>query len=891
MPNWYDLIRRRLRGLRLSPTREREIVDELAQHLQDRYEELRAGGAADEVAIRDAMAELEAPEFLARRLTETEQPMNPEPVIVGAHWSSFLATLLQDLRYAARVLRKNPTFTLVATLTLALGIGATTAIFSVVDAVMLRPLPYRDADRLVRIWESDVPRGRPEFSVSQPNFLDFRARTQAFERMAASNGAALTLATADGVEPLVARRVSIDFLPVLGVSPALGRNFLPDEDSPGGNTRVALVTHGFWQRRLGANPAVLGTSIPLSGASYAIVGVLPASLDWVPNLDVLVPLAANPSASRGDHQLVVIGKLKAGVSLPQANADLQAIAAQLSAQFPDSNGGWSVLLRSFYDWLVPVETRRMLLVFLAAVGFVLLIAAGNVANLLLARAAARQKEMSIRVALGAGRRRVLSQLLVESTLLSLIGGAAGCAIAFGVTAAMKGLTSDDVVPRLSEVAIDTRVLLFAITVSVVTGLLFGLVPALQGSRPNMNESLKDAGRTGTGGASRQRLRDALVVVEVALSVALLVGAGLLVRSMWTLQNVNPGFDPRNLLTVQLNVSAPQDRTGDKTRAFYRETLERIRTLPGVTGAATSSIVPLSGGNTSIEVVVEGRPEDAKGIVPSADWRVVSAKYFETLGVPLRGRDFDDRDVGDEPSVIISEEMARRYWPGVDPIGRTFFWHNLTGPRLTIVGVAGDVRNLALETDPAPVIYLPSTTHRWNPTFLTIRTATDPTALVAAVRSVIRGVDPSVAISNIRTAEGILAASVGPRRFNMFLLGSFAAVALVLACVGLFGVMSYLVSQRTHDIGVRLALGAVPADIFRLVIGRGMVLAGGGALLGLAAAFWLSRSLEALLFQVRPTDLLTFATVVIVLLAVALIACAVPARRATRVDPVIALRYE
>ncbi len=910
MHDWTTPIRRRLQRLQLSAAREREIVDELSQHLQDRYEELRAGGAADEAARAEAWSELEAPfdslvlspskdelaqdrpGFLAHRLTETEQPMNPEPSIVGAGGSSFAATLWQDLRYAARVLRKNPTFTLVSTLTLALGIGATTAIFSVVDAVMLRPLPFADSDRLVRIWESDLPRGRPEFSVSQPNFLDFRSRNQTFERMAATNGATMTLTTPDGVEPIVARRVSIDFLPMLGASPALGRTFLPEEDRPGGNTRVAVVTHGFWQRRLGADPGAAGKTVSLNGVSYSVVGVLPQSFVWaVPNLDLFVPLAADPAQNRGDHQLIALGKLKPGVSLQQANADLQAIAAQLSAQYPESNGGWSVLLRSFYDWLVPVETRRMLVVFLAAVGFVLLIAAGNVANLLLARAAARQKEMSIRVALGAGRRRVLSQLLVESLLLALIGGAAGCALALGATTALKAIASDAIVPRLDEIVIDLRVLSFATFVSVLTGLLFGIAPALQASRPNMNEALKDAGRTGTGGASRQRLRDALVVAEVALSVALLVGAGLLVRSMWTLQNVNPGFDPRNLLTLQVSVAGPAYQSEDAANGFYQEALAKIAALPGVTSASAASIVPMSGGNTSIEVVIEGRAADAAGIVPSADWRVVSSGYFRTLGVGLRGRDFDERDIGETSSVIVSEEMARRYWPGADPIGRTFLWHTATGPRMTIVGVAGDVRQLSLETDPAPVIYLPSTAFRWNPMFLVIRTGTDPVSLTAAVRSVVRGVNPAIPISNVRTADEIVAMSVGQRRFNMFLLGSFAAVALVLACVGLFGVMSYLVSQRTHDIGVRLALGAVPGDIFRLVIGRGMALAGGGAAIGLAAAFWLSRSLEALLFQVRPTDLLTFATVVIVLLIVALMACAVPARRATRVDPVIALRYE
>ena len=838
-------------------------------------------------AEQEASAELGR---LARQLAGIERPRSPEPPVIGAGGPHMLRNVMHDIRYALRTFARNPGFTAVVLLTLGLGIGATTAIFSVVDGVMLRPLPFPNSDRLVRIWESDLEHGRPEFSVSQPNFLDFRAQNHSFDRLVATGGATLNLATDSGVEPLVARRVTVDFLPALGVSPVLGRNFLPEEDRQGGNTRVAVVTHGFWQRRLGGEPGIIGRTLALNGASYSVIGVLPQTFAWtIPNLDLVVPLAADPGQSRGDHQMLVFGLLKPGFSLQQANDDLHAIAAQLSQQFPESNGGWSVLLRSFYDWLVPLSTRQMLIVLFAAVGFVLLIAAGNVANLMLARAAARQKEMSIRVALGAGRRRVLSQLLVESLLLALVGGAAGCAVAVGATTAMKAM-APGVVPRLEEVAVDGRVLAFALALSVVTGVLFGLAPAVQASRPSMNESLKDAGRSGTGGAGRQRLRDALVVAEVALSVALLIGAGLLVRSMWTLQGVNPGFDSRNLLTMQLSVTTP-DPTGDKTRSFYRETLARIAALPGVTAAATSSMVPMGGGNTSIQVVIEGRPVDAAGIVPSADWRVVSAGYFKTLGMSLRGRDFDDRDVGNARSVIISEEMARRYWPGMDPIGRQFFWFSTNGPRLTVVGVAGDVRNLSLETDPAPVIYRPSTAFRWNPTFLTIRTSTDPTSQIAAARNAIRSVDPNVPITNVRTAEEILSISTGPRRFNMFLLGSFAAVALVLACVGLFGVMSYLVSQRTHDIGVRLALGALPRDIFRLIVGRGMALAAGGAALGLAAAFWLSRSLEVLLFQIHPTDPITFATVVIVLLAVALAACAVPARRATRVDPVIALRYE
>jgi putative ABC transport system permease protein len=887
MRNWNDLIRRRLRGLSLSPTREREIVDELAQHLQDRYEDLRAGGATDEVAIRDVMAELEAPGFLARRLTETEQPMNPEPVIVGGHGASFMATLWQDLRYAARVLRKSPTFTLVSTLTLALGIGATTAIFSVLNGVMLRSLPFPNGDRLLRIWESDLRRGRPEFSASQPNFLDFRSRNRTFERMAAVGGGITTLITTpDGAEPLVARRVSVDFLPALGVTPALGRNFLPEEDRPGAGARVAVVTHGFWRSRLGGDPRIADRTIAINGASYSVIGVLPESFTWVAqNLDLLVPLAADPRQNRADHQMLVFGLLKPGVTLQQADADLHAIAAQLSAEYPESNDGWSVLVRTFYDWLVPASTRQTLLVLLGAVAFVLLIAAGNVANLMLARSAARQKEMSIRVALGAGRRRILSQLLVESLLLALVGGAAGCGIAIGATNVLKAM-APGAVPRLEEVAIDGRVLAFALALSIATGILFGLAPAIHASRPDANDALKDAGRSGSGGARRQRARDALVAVEVALSVALLIAAGLLVRSMWVLQRVNPGFDPAGLLTMQVTLRAPDDVRA----AFYHSTLERIGALPGVVSAATASMVPMGGGNTSISIVIEGGPVEAAGIRPSADWRTIGAEYFKTLGVALRGRDFTDRDA-ESPVAIISEEMARRYWPGVDPIGRRFFWGSANGPRLTVVGVAGDVRNLSLETEPAPVLYRPAISIPAASMSLIVRTSSDPSSLAAAVRSVIHSVNQNVPITNVRTGDELLAASVGPRRFTMVLLASFAALAAILACVGLFGVMSYLVSQRTHDIGVRLALGARPRDIFRHVVGRGMALAGGGALLGLAAAYWLSRSLEALLFQVRPTDLLTFATVVIVLLAVALLACAIPARRATRVDPVIALRYE
>jgi putative ABC transport system permease protein len=889
--NWKTDIQRTLDALALPPSRQAEIAEELSQHLQDRYDELRAAGATGDDARREALSELDDGD-LVRELTGVERAARPGGLELGEGGRSALAHVPGDVRYAVRALRKQPGFSAVVILTLAIGIGATAAIFSVVQTVMLAPLPFGGADRLVRIWESDVVRGRPFFSVSQPNFVDFRAQNHTFAALAALTGAGFNLWTPDGAELLQGNRVSRDFFAVLGATPAIGRTFVEEEDRPGGNTRVAIVTHGFWQHRLGGAADVLNRTVTLDDARFAIVGVLPPSFRWGSAADALfVPLAADPAQSRGDHRLLMIGRLKPEVTIDQAVADLKAIAARLSTQYPESNGGWSVFVRSFYDWLVPAETRQMLLIVVVAVGVVLLIAATNVANLMLARAASRQKEISIRLALGAGRGRVAAQLLVESLVLALLGGAFGCAVAYGATSALKGFGPASL-PRIDELAIDGRVLLFTLVVTLATGVLFGCAPAAQAFRTGMNDALKDGGRSGAGGAGRQRLRTTLVVAEVALSVALLVGAGLLVRSLWMLQNVNPGFDTRSLMTVQVSANELQYPTSADLSAFYRRVLDSIRALPGVRAAAATSIVPMSGGNTSIEVFVEGFTTDTTGLLPSADWRIVSAGYFQTLGVGLRGRDFTDRDARDAPLVaIVSDDMARRYWPGVDPIGRIFRWHSATGPRFTVVGVAGEVRNLALDTDPAPVIYLPNTMMSWNPMFLTVRTATDPSALVTPIRHALREIDPKVPMSSVRTADDVIGESLGSRQFSMALLTVFAAVALTLASVGLYGVLAYLVSQRTHDIGVRLALGAMRRDIFRLVIGRGMLLAGAGSVLGLAAAYWLSRSLESLLFQVKPTDAATFAGVAGLLLLVAAAACYVPARRATRVDPLIALRYE
>jgi putative ABC transport system permease protein len=804
-----------------------------------------------------------------------------------------MRTLLQDARFGARMLLKNPGFTLIVLLTLSLGIGANTAIFSVVNTVMLRQLPFKNADRLVRLNESNPERGWPTFGVSHPNFLDWRAQNQTFEAMAATAGASFNLNTGDDVEVIRGAAITADFLTVLGVSPALGRNFLPEEDHPGGNTRVTLITHGFWQRRFGGDPGIVGKTLTINDTPFTVVGVLPESFSWGgARNEVFAPLAPDPARSRGDHRLLVIGRLKSGVAWEQALADMNTIARQLAQQYPESNKGWSVVGQKFYDWIVPAERRRALLVFVGAVIFVLLIACSNVANLLLARGAVRQKEISIRMALGAGRFRIIRQLLAEALLLALIAGALGLLVAIWTVEALKTMNTANL-PRLDELSVDGRVLAFGLLISLVTGVLFGLFPALQASRPDLNETLKDGSRGSSGGAGGQRARGALVIVEVALSVALLIGAGLLLRSFWKLQDVKPGFEPERLLTMRINLPRSRYRDNQAAWTFYSRLLQEIRGLPGAQEAGITSLMPMGGGNTSTDAQIPGRSAAPDGSQPSAAWRIISPGYHRTLGIPLRGRDFDERDtVSSPPVTIISEEMARRYWPGEDPIGKTVFIGSFGGRERTIIGVAGDVRSFGLDTEPGAMVYIPiSVAALWNQFSLTVRTRTEPMAQASAVRGALRSIDSNAPVYDIQTVEQLLSDSLGSRRFNMFLLGSFAGVALLLASVGLFGVMAYLVSQRTREIGVRLALGARPRDVFQLVIGRGMLLALIGTAVGLAGAFGLARFLETLLFQIRSTDALTFAVVPALLLGVALLACYIPARRATKVDPMVALRCE
>jgi putative ABC transport system permease protein len=797
-----------------------------------------------------------------------------------------MVNVLQDLRYAVRALRKSPGFTLVAAITLALGVGASTAIFSVVNAVMLRPLPFAEPDRLVRIWESNVERGWPTFAVSHPNFLDFRAQADNFESMAAINNAGFTMTSNGEAEIVLGLQVTATFLPTLKVAPVLGRNFLDEEDRPGGNTRVVLLGDGFWRRAFGADPAVVGRTITLNSQPYTIIGVLPASYRFGANGDLLAPLAPDPARNRADHRLSVIGRVADGVSIDQAHIQLETIAARLGQQFPESNKGWGIVVNSFYDWLVPDTTRRSLIVLMGAVALVLLIACVNVANLLLARAADRQRELSIRAAMGASRSRVIRQLLLEASLLSLMAATIGMAIAFAATRLLISLGPGSV-PRLDELSIDGRVFTFAILVALTTTVIFGIVPAIQSARQDPQEALRADGRHSTAGAGRRRLRAALTIGEVALSVALLIGAGLLIRSFARLQQVDPGFRTDNLMTARVTLPATAYPNGPSRRAFYDRFLADLRGRPGIEAAAITSGPPLSGDFTGGDVKLPNQSNDEAG---SAAWRLAGPGYFAALGIPVRGREFTEQDqIGGPPVAIISAALAAKYYPNEDPIGRPLIMRSFIEAPHTIVGVAGDVRTFGLEDDAGLVFYGSATQYAgWNPMSLVWRS---PVASVDTVRASLKSIDSNVPIAAIESMETLFERSMGPRRFNLYLLGAFAAVSLALAAIGLFGVMAYLVSQRTREIGVRLALGATRGEVFRLILTRGLTLAVIGAVGGVGAAFWLTRVMQSLLFSVSRTDPVTFIAVPLTLVAVAVLACYIPARRAMRVDPVVALRGE
>jgi putative ABC transport system permease protein len=802
-----------------------------------------------------------------------------------------METLLRDIRYGVRSLAKRPGFTAIALIALALGIGANTAIFTLVNAVLLRPLPFAEPDRLVWVW-GNIKGGGSRASVSPPDFLDYRQQNTTFEEFAASVGVPLPLNLTGNGEPerLQAAAVTGNYFQALGVKPALGRTFLLENEKPG-NDQVVVLSHGLWQKRFGGSADIVNKTVTLGGKTCQVLGVMSQDFSFPQAAELWVPLNfdAEPGMKqRKAHFLRPIGRLKSGVTMAQAQADTDAIARHLEEQFPESNSGWNLRLVSLREQLVG-NTRPTLYILFGAVGFVLLIACANVANLLLVRAAGRQKEIALRTALGAGRFRIVRQMITESVVLALVGGILGVVLATWGVELLVSL-SEGSIPPTAQVKIDATVLSFTLLISLVTGVLFGLVPALRTLKVDLTDSLKEGGRSASEGVHRNRTRSILVVLESAVAVVLLIGAGLLIRSLIQLQNISPGFDAHNVLTMRVDLPRQKYDTPEKSTNFFSQLESRLGSLPGVEKVGFISELPLSGQPNDMPYTVEGRPPVSIDQAFDDDFRRVNRHYFEAMRIPfLRGRNFTDQEVSQSAKVvIISDLLARRTFPDEDPLGKRLIMSFGNQP-FEIIGIVGDLRHRRLESDPLPAMYMPTYQTGWMN--VVIRTKGDPTALVAAARKEVQGIDPDQPVAAVKTMEQWLETAVAAPRYRTSLIALFALVALILACTGIYGVMSYSVTQRTHEIGVRMALGARRFDVLKLVVRQGMALVVVGVLLGVVAAIGLTRVMSSLLFGVTAKDPLTFVAVALVLTVVAFIACYLPARRATKVDPLVALRYE
>src|SRR5262245_15368281 len=891
-----NTVRQLLRRL-LSVTRrgklEREMEDEMRFHLEMQIEQNLDAGMSSEEA-----------RWAARRQFGNQTWLKE---VSREMWSlSFIEKLIQDLRYGARMLLRKPGFTLIAVITLTLGVGANTAIFSVAQAVLLRPLPYDQPERLVSLWETDMRRGG-RISFSAANFIDWRAQNQVCSQMAAFVPVSVNLTGRDEPERISGLAASANLFQLLGAQAELGRVFLTDEDEPGA-APVVVLSYGLWRRRFGADPQIVGQTLTLDGVSRTVIGVMPPGFQFpLPNMtrghgevtggaEAWLPLVFNPAGlNRSNHNHAGVARLKPGVTLQQAQAEMDAISRRLELQYPDTNTNLGIRLVPLHEQVVG-DMRSSLLVLFGAVGFVLLIACVNVANLLLARAAARRKEIAIRAALGAGRGRLIGQLLTESLMLAIGGGGLGFLLGlWGVDALIA------VVPAgmygVERISLNAWVLGFTFAVSILTGLLFGLAPALQASKPDLNVSLNEGSRSVADSLRRHRFRSLLVVSEVALALMLLVGAGLMIKSFLRLQRVDMGFRRENVMTANLALPAAKYREQRQWAAFYKQTLERAAALPGVQFAGIVSHLPLSGVDARFSLAIEGRPQSPTEQAPAARIRAASPDYFRAMGISLlAGRQFTDGDTEDKPrALIINEEMARQYWPGEDPLGKRITFdedkraEDATWPQ--VAGVVKGVRHSDLQTGPGPQMYVPYQQLCTSFMSLVIRAEADPVALTAALRNVVREVDKDQPLYNVRTMEQLASDSVARPRFTTLALAIFAGVALLLAAVGIYGVMSYLVTQRTREIGVRVALGARGVDVLKLVVGQGMLLASIGVVIGLIGAFALTRLMSGLLFGVSPTDPATFAFIALLLAGVALLACYLPVRRAMKVDPMIALRVE
>ncbi|HJQ24976.1 MAG TPA: ABC transporter permease [Blastocatellia bacterium] len=858
---------------------ERELSEEVAAYLDLLIEAKLDQGIEPAAARRQALIEIGGVEQVKESVREVRM-------------GHYLETLSQDLRFAVRVMAKQPVFTLVAVLTLSLGVGATTAIFSVVNAVLIRRLPISDPERVVTIHNQLPKLNLPRTSVSALHYIDYSNQPDVFESTAALGQRSFNLTGVEAPLRLQAGRVTASFLPMLGVTPLVGRAFTDEEDRFG-NQHVALLSHNLWKRLFNADAGAIGQTLQLDGEGYQVIGVLPASFaELYPYIDLWIPMAFSPrelsEERRWSLAYSMLARLKPGVTLSQAQAAMSSLSQSKKGPNTDDS---NIEVRSLVEEQIG-DVRQPLYILLAAVGVVLLIACANIANLLLARASVRSREMAIRAALGAGRRRIIRQLLTESVLLGISGGVLGVLFAAWGMSALVAMAPADL-PRVGEARLDARVLVFTLVVSLASGIIFGLMPALVASKTDLVSSLKESGRSDTASPSRHRLRRTLVVAEVSLAVVLLIGAGLLLRSFAKLLNVSPGFDPHNVLTLRWSLPRTQYGDAPQVARFANAVLERVTATPGVEHAAVAFQPPFMGNDNSM-FSIRDRQAGPDAPPPHADYLYVTWDYFRTMGIPLiKGRLFESSDmriqnpIGDGSAVIIDEALAKRFWPDRDPIGANLGWGS-QGPWATIVGVVGTAHPKDLIQQPEGTIYFP-----WylGSSALVVRTTDDPHRLVQTIREQVQAVDANLPVYDVKTMDERLARSLEARRFAVTLLGVFAALALLLAAIGLYGVIAYLVTQRSHEIGIRVALGASRADVLRLVLGQALQLALIGIGVGLAAALALTQFMSSLLFGVSPTDPLTFAAICIILTAVALLASYIPARRATRIDPMVALRYE
>jgi putative ABC transport system permease protein len=895
MRDWQAYVRSRLRVPDLTPEREARVVRELASQLEDFEREARTRGMDETAAEAHAKAQITDWDRLSRDVLRADRP-HTQPAaerlairIESRGGSLMFAHLLRDGRFAVRQLLRKPGFTTIAILTLALGIGATSAMFSVVNGVLLKPMPYPDSDALVRVNEVVPQYGA--FSVAPANFLDWRQQNGVFERIGAYSGTGGTFAFTDGPERIQGSAVSWDIFELLRIAPAKGSGFTAAQDVPNANT-VIVLSHALWERRFNSDPSVVGRPVTVNGTAMTIAGVMPASF-FFPNrtTEFWRPIALNPAnATRGGHFLGVIARLKPGVAIGSANVEMKSIAERLAAQYPNNSAGESAEVVSMHEQVVG-SIRPALLTLFAAVGVVVLIACANVANLLLVRASVREKEIAVRTALGAGRGRLAMQMFVESAILGVTGGAVGLLLAYLIIPTIQTLGAGSV-PRVADVAIDGRVLAFTMVASLLTGLLFGLAPAWQVSRDRSASVLKEGGRSSTTTGGRW-VRSGLLVGEVALSIVLLVGATLLLRSFARITHVDPGFKPEGVLAFQ--IALPAAGYPDPTRriAFFDSFFEKLQAAPDVRAAGMVQALPMRGGYV-LSFDLSGRPKAEPGKELSANHRVVTPGYFPAMGIPLRrGRLFTDQDREKSKMVaLVDEAFVKRHFPEEEPIGRGVDIGNGTDGFYEIVGVVGDVQTSALGEAAVPTMYVPYKQDVFSQMWVVARAGSgDPARMTGAVRQVLRDIDPTLPAFQITPLATVVSDTVAQRRFSMMLLALFAGVALFLAAVGLYGVVSYVVSQRTREIGLRIAMGAGPGNIVRMVLGGGMKLAVIGVVIGLAGAYALSKYVETLLYEVTPWDPASYAGTAGILLAVAALACYVPARRAMRVDPLIALQAE